>query len=301
MSYAGSAVRRGEWCELMPGKLAQVDQDPRAAALQWLEGTLGVPSKLLSKLKQNDGIKVAGDRIRVRLFPPREYGFEPDWSDLNVLFEDDFCLVVHKPAGLKVHPTGDERQPTLANLVAAHYMGQGEQVAVRHIHRLDEFTSGPVLYAKNEYAQLLLDEAMREKGIDRTYIAFVEGRMDKAELRVDAPIGRDRHHAKRQRVSELGKPAATRVELVESFKNISLVRLTLETGRTHQIRVHMSHIGHPLVGDTLYGGSSRYMDYQALHGECLSFRHPLTGEWLKIADSWPMELTELYRKFTMEQ
>ncbi|WP_068615737.1 RluA family pseudouridine synthase [Paenibacillus tuaregi] len=298
MSYKGSAVKRGEWLELMPGKVGQTDQDPYTAAIGWLEGTLQVPSKLLFRLKQNDEIKVAGDRIRVRLFPKRDYGFEPHWDELNVLYEDDYCLVVHKPVGLKVHPAGDGQGLTLANLVAAHYAGQGEQAAVRHIHRLDEFTSGPVLYAKNEYAQLILDESMRAKGIDRTYAAIVEGILDPSIHRIDAPIGRDRHHAKRQRVSPGGKPAVTRVIRAESFGSFSLVRLELETGRTHQIRVHMSYIGHPLVGDTLYGGSNTFTSYQALHGESLTFPHPLTGEQLVIQDPWPKQFVDLYHKLS---
>ncbi|MNS22118.1 Ribosomal large subunit pseudouridine synthase D [compost metagenome] len=299
MSYGGSAVRRGEWLEVMPGKLPQNADSPHSAVHQWLKGTLSVPAKLLARLEQQDGIKLAGDRIRIRLFPPRDYGFEPYWTELNVLYEDDYCLVVHKPAGMKVHPTGNERQPTLAHVVAAHYMSQGEQVAVRHIHRLDEFTSGPVLYAKNEYAQLILDEAMSVKKIERVYVAIAQGIVKSPAFRVEAPIGRDRHHARRQRVSETGKPAATRVTLLDTLREASLVRLTLETGRTHQIRVHLSHIGHPLVGDELYGGSTRHFNYQALHGESLTFPHPLTGEMVGIRDPWPKEFTELHRRLSL--
>ncbi|RUT27794.1 RluA family pseudouridine synthase [Paenibacillus zeisoli] len=296
MSYRGSAVRRGEWLEVMPGKLPQNIDGPSSAVHLWLKETLGMHPKLISRLARQDEIKLAGDRIRIRLFPPRDFGFEPIWTELNVLYEDDYCLVVHKPAGIKVHPTGNERQPTLAHRVAAHYMGQGEQAAVRHIHRLDEFTSGPVLYAKNEYAQLFLDEAMSVKKIERVYVAMVQGTVQSPAFRIDAPIGRDRHHAGRQRVSETGKPAATQVTLLETLQDASLVRVTLETGRTHQIRVHMSHIGHPLVGDALYGGSTRYFDYQALHGEALIFPHPLTGETIEIKDPWPLEFTELHRR-----
>ncbi|USB34244.1 RluA family pseudouridine synthase [Paenibacillus sp. YPG26] len=300
MSYRGSAVRRGEWLEVMPGKLPQHPDSPRSAVRQWLIDTLGMPPKMLSRLEHEDGIKLAGDRIRIRLFPPRDYGFEPCWTGIDVLYEDDYCLVVHKPAGMKVHPTGDERQPTLAHVVAAHYMGQGEQAAVRHIHRLDEFTSGPVLYAKNEFAQLILDEAMSTKKIERVYVAVVQGIVQSPAFRVEAPIGRDRHHAKRQRVSDTGKPAATLVTLLDTLRDASLVRLTLETGRTHQIRVHMSHIGHPLIGDALYGGSTRYFNYQALHGESLIFPHPLTGEILNIKDPWPEEFIELHRRLLPE-
>lgn len=300
MSYRGSAIRRGEWLEVMPGKLPLSSDHPHSAVHEWLESKLKVHPKLLSRLEQQDGIKLAGDRIRLRLFPPRDYGFEPYWTELNVLYEDDYCLVVHKPAGIKVHPTGNERQPTLAHWVAAHYMSQGEQAAVRHIHRLDEFTSGPVLYAKNEYAQLILDEAMSVKGIERIYVAMVQGIVQSQAFRIDAPIGRDRHHSGRQRVSETGKPAATQVTLLETLKEASLVRIRLETGRTHQIRVHLSHMGHPLVGDALYGGSTRYFNYQALHGESLVFPHPLTGEMIDTQDPWPEEFAALHRRLSVQ-
>lgn len=302
MSLPGSGKRRGEWLELTPGKALRGDGkangDKTALAMQWL-GAAGVPDKLLKRLAESGGIKPAGDRLRVHLFPAREYGFEPAGAPPAVLYEDDFCLVVHKPAGMKVHPDGTGRELTLAHAVAAYYRDTAQQVAVRHIHRLDEYTSGPVLYAKNEFAQFKLDEAMARKEIGRTYVAWVEGAVDPALTVIDAPIGRDRHNSKRQRVSPGGKPAVTRVQILETFRGgaapATLVRLTLETGRTHQIRVHMSYAGHPLIGDKLYGagGKTGKLGYQALHGERLTFLHPLTGEAIQVEDPWPDELLRL--------
>ncbi|MEK5166118.1 RluA family pseudouridine synthase [Paenibacillus sp. FSL R5-0527] len=306
-----SAVRRGEWLELMPGKLVPAEgQDRLAAALAWLEGSYGAPPKLLRRLQAEGGVKLAGDRLRLRVFPPRESGFAPveaEAEQLAVLYEDDFSLVVHKPAGVKVHPDGSGAgaaakpgapRATLANMVAALYAGRGEAVAAAHIHRLDDFTSGPVLFAKNEYAQLKLDEAMSRKEIGRTYIAFVHGIVSRDLKVIDQPIGRDRHHKQRRRVSPTGKPALTRVELVEVYPahDASLVRLTLETGRTHQIRVHLSAAGHPLIGDTLYGGSTARLPHQALHGERLAFPDPLTGETVEVEDPWPDALEKLRAK-----
>lgn len=291
MSSQLTGQRRGEWLELMPGKLSSPEGGDRfEAALAWLEGVLGLPPKLQRTLEAEQGIKLAGDRLRLRLFPPRISQYEPMQPEhpLKILYEDDFCLVVHKPAGVKVHPDGQSRQPTLANMVAAVYSERGEQIAPQHIHRLDEFTSGPVLYAKNVYSQLKLDAAMASKEIGRVYVALVQGVVNPTLRVIDAPIGKDRHHKSRRRVSPSGQRAVTHVELIEAYSDASLVRLKLETGRTHQIRVHMSHAGHPLIGDALYGGSTKHLSYQALHGESLSFAHPLTEENLSVSDPWPL-------------
>ncbi|GGA36483.1 RluA family pseudouridine synthase [Paenibacillus physcomitrellae] len=326
----GVGIRRGEWLELTPGKALKGAEDKRAAAAEWLANEAGMPEKLLRRLIAEGEIKPAGDRLRVRVFPERDYGFEPIGEPPVILYEDDYCLVAHKPAGMKVHPDGGERQATLANAIAAYYEAADEQTAVRHIHRLDEYTSGPVLYAKNDWAQLKLDEAMSLKQIGRTYLAWVEGAVDPSLTRIDAPIGRDRHNSRRQRVTPGGKSAVTHVELLETFEGsagfgtgsvtagtraatgtgsatgnglvtrtgatASLVRLKLETGRTHQIRVHMAYAGHPLIGDKLYGAKENLLDYQALHGEKLEFAHPFTGECMEIADPWPEELVRLDRR-----
>ncbi|WP_068783111.1 RluA family pseudouridine synthase [Paenibacillus phocaensis] len=307
MSAKLTWMRRGEWLELMPGKLSvREGQDRLDAAAAWLGEGLQAPPKLIRKLLAEGGIKLAGDRLRLRAFPPRASQYAPHEAELQLLYEDDFCLVVHKPAGLKVHPDGGENargaaretaasSDTLANRVAGWYANLGEPIAAAHIHRLDEYTSGPVLFAKNEYAQLKLDEAMSRKEIGRTYIAFVQGIVSPRLKVIDQPIGRDRHHPQRRRVSPGGKPAITHVELLEVYPRheISLVRLTLETGRTHQIRVHLSAAGHPLAGDSLYGGSAKWLPRQALHGERLLFPHPLSGETVEIDDPWPPDLIRL--------
>lgn len=271
---------------------------------EWLETTAGqalqLPGRLQRKLEASGGIQQAGDRLRVRLFPEETNTTPAYWFELDVLYEDDFCLVINKPAGMLVHPTAPQHQKTLANAVTSYYECTGQHHLVRHIHRLDEYTSGPVLYAKNEFAHLRLDEQMRSKTIERIYIAFVQGQVSPALHRIDAPIGRDRHHSNRRRVSPNGDHAITHVEVLESYKRASLVRLQLETGRTHQIRVHLSHAGHPLIGDALYGGSTALMSYQALHGERLLFTHPLYGEMVEVQAPWPETLRMLQAKLEME-
>ncbi|MBB3131808.1 23S rRNA pseudouridine1911/1915/1917 synthase [Paenibacillus rhizosphaerae] len=286
-------LRRGEWLELAPGKKIASAEDREAAAAAWLLNEVGMPEKLLGQLKSSNGIEWKGDRLRLALFAARKAGIEPVWADLTVLYEDDFCLVVHKPAGMKVHPDGHSPETTLDHAVAAHYQMQGEEIAVRHIHRLDQHTTGPVLYAKNDWAQLVLDKEMSGKRISRIYAAFVEGRIS-ADLKViDLPIGKDRHHKQRRRVSPGGQSAVTRILHAEAGHKASLVYLELETGRTHQIRVHLSHVGHPLLGDTLYGGNTSAIGRQALHGERLSFAHPLTREPIEVSDPWPEDMERL--------
>jgi len=283
----------------MPGKLPVPENGGRyEAVLAWLNNELAAPSKLLKMLEAEGGIKLAGDRLRLHLFPSRDSSFEPMGTPPAILYEDDFCLVVHKPAGVKVHPDGESREPTLANQVSAIYAERGERTAPLHIHRLDEYTSGPVLYAKNAYAQLKLDAAMARKEISRVYVALVQGIVNPALKIIDDPIGRDRHHNQRRRVSPSGQRAVTYVELLETLNQASLVRLTLETGRTHQIRVHLSHAGHPLFGDALYGGSTKLLPYQALHGESLTFAHPLTGELIQVDDPWPPDWLRLRKQLS---
>jgi 23S rRNA pseudouridine1911/1915/1917 synthase len=234
------------------------------------------------------------DRTRLHVFPAEALGFAANYArPLAILYEDDFCLVVHKPAGVKVHPSDvkSAELDTLANDVAAHYEMTGQAVAVRHVHRLDTDTTGPVLYAKGKFALAKLDAAMREKAIGRRYVALTEGTFKKKSGTIDQPIGKDRHHKQRRRVSPTGQPAITHFERIAQYPDYAFVALTLDTGRTHQIRVHLSHLGHPLVGDTLYGGKPLpgILERQALHGFELQFPHPLTGETIIVRDPIPSD------------
>lgn len=285
--------RKGEWLEMiLPARIGGEAE----AHMSWLVEKFGMPAGFMKQLVRENGIVAAGNRLRLRLFPPRPAGFEPWWHPLEILYEDDYCLVAGKPAGLSVHPDGDGSSAgTLAGAVAFHYEATGQQVAVRHIHRLDKMTSGPVLYAKNAFAQAKLDEQMREKSVERLYLALVQGVPDKAVGTVRAPIGRDRHISGKRRVSPGGQAAVTRYERVETFPaaSASLLRLRLETGRTHQVRVHLAHIGHPIIGDALYGRADARIDRQALHGERLMFRHPLTGEQVEVEAPQPADFARL--------
>jgi 23S rRNA pseudouridine1911/1915/1917 synthase len=277
---------KGEWMEIrLPEALA-------GAPLQRVTKALPLPPKLISKMLQSRGLLLQGPNLRLQLFPKERPEFLPDWMELNILYEDEFTLVVNKPAGIEVHPSEKGQRHTLANAVAAYYEYSGQQLRIRHIHRIDKETTGPVLYAKNEFAHYQYDKAMREKKIERIYVALVEGVVGQEKGVIDKPIGQDRHHSTRRRVSETGDPAVTHYQVIERFEEHTLVRLRLETGRTHQIRVHMSAIGHPLAGDGMYGGTRKIMSRQALHGEKLIWLHPWTGEKQQVKAPLPDDFQE---------
>lgn len=249
-----------------------------------------VPKKMLHEWRMTKGVIVnkkivplhtiisLNDHIGVHI---KDETIEPipTYFPLHIVFEDDHVLVVNKPAHMDVHPTQPNQTNTLANAVAFHFQCEGIYSKVRHIHRLDRDTSGVILFAKHALAGAVLDKYLAERTIRRTYVALVHGYVKQKKGTIQAPIGRDRHHPTRRRVSKTGDTAITHYERLQydNEKNVSLVRLTLDTGKTHQIRVHMSYIGHPLVGDTLYGGKP-WIDRQALHAISLSFPHPLTNE-----------------------
>ncbi|MBN2980323.1 RluA family pseudouridine synthase [Cohnella algarum] len=255
-----------------------------------------LPPKLIAKLLQSKGAQLQGSTLRLQLFPDEERDFPPDWMELNVLYEDDFTLVVNKPSGIEVHPSEKGQRRTLAHAVSSYYEMSNQNVRIRHIHRIDKETTGPVLYAKNEFAHYQYDKAMREKKIERIYLALAEGVIAQDKGKIDKPIGQDRHHSTRRRVSETGDPAVTHYEVVERFGDHTLVRLRLETGRTHQIRVHLSAIGHPLAGDGLYGGKRGLISRQALHGERLLWFHPWTGEKLSVSAPLPDDFGEALKR-----
>ncbi|KZE55532.1 RNA pseudouridine synthase [Brevibacillus parabrevis] len=237
-----------------------------------------------------------GQEIRMRLCQPEPLGLDPASETVPILYEDDHLLIVNKPAGMLLHPTEPNHHLTLDHLVSGHFFRTGLQAKVRHVHRLDQDTSGVVLYAKHAWASALLDEMLRERKIKRTYLAFVSGQMAKGSGKINEPIGKDRYHATRRRVTPNGDFAVTHYEVKERYKTATKVECRLETGRTHQIRVHLSHIGHPLLGDELYGGKQDLIRRQALHAAVLTLAHPFGGELVEASAPLPLDLLALEKK-----
>jgi 23S rRNA pseudouridine1911/1915/1917 synthase len=231
----------------------------------------------------------AGDRLQVELRPTQQaQAFVPQAMNLNVVYEDADLLVINKPTGLVVHPAAGHWSGTLLNGLLAHHAAAASLPRAGIVHRLDKDTSGLMLVGKSRRAVEALVRAIAARDVQRHYLALAHGRWKGAvEQGVDQPIGRDPHNRLRMAVirsdASTGKPAQTTVRLLESSDQACLVVCKLHTGRTHQIRVHMAWLGHPLVGDTLYGGRALWgMDRQALHAARLRLAHPTTGEPLSF-------------------
>lgn len=223
---------------------------------------------------------------------PEESAIVPIALPLTICYEDDHLLVADKPAGLLVHPASGPPEPTLANAVVHHLRASGKAGAFHPVHRLDRNTSGLVLVAKNPYVQHLLF-ADGGKAVDRSYLAIVTGYPCPAAGVIDAPIGRHPDSIVQRMVRADGKSAATRYETVAAAGPHSLVSLQLLSGRTHQIRVHLAHIGNPILGDDLYGGSRALIARPALHAASLAFTHPVSGERLNLASPLPPDMADL--------
>ncbi|MGK9265106.1 RluA family pseudouridine synthase [Bacillus inaquosorum] len=236
-----------------------------------------------------------GDRVFIDLQEIEESSVIPEYGELDILFEDSHMLIVNKPAGIATHPNEEGQTGTLANLIAYHFQVNGEACKVRHVHRLDQDTSGAVVFAKHRLAHAILDQQLEKKTLKRTYTAIAEGKLKTKKGTIDSPIGRDRSHPTRRRVSPGGQAAVTHFKLIASNakERLSLVELELETGRTHQIRVHMASIGHPLTGDSLYGGGSKLLNRQALHAKKVQAVHPITGELIVAEAPFPADIESL--------
>ncbi|HLM68824.1 MAG TPA: RluA family pseudouridine synthase [Longimicrobium sp.] len=260
-----------------------------------LTGPMGVSRRMIQKLTRAKGLRHnrkpawlaarvrAGDVIAARLQMGETAGLEPVEMELAIVHEDAELLVVDKPPFLLVHPTAPEQDRTLAHGVAWHIRQQGLHAAVHPVHRIDRDTSGLVLFAKTGHAHHRLDVQLRAGEIRREYLALVEGVVAGDRGTIDAPIARNPRNPSLRAVREGGEAALTRYEVVERFAAATLVRLELETGRTHQIRVHMQHAGHPVLGDRQYGRKGvDTIKRQALHAERLAFVHPSSGERIEL-------------------
>lgn len=212
---------------------------------------------------------------------------------IQVLYEDEDLLVIHKPPGMPIHPSMGHAKNTLANAVCYHAMQRQESYPYRCINRLDRDTSGLTIIAKNAYSSCILYEQMRKRLIQRTYYAIAQG-CTPQEGTIDAPIARKKGSVIARTVDfSTGEPAVTHFQTLACKNDVSLVKLWLDTGRTHQIRVHLSHIGHPLLGDFLYNPHDCRMERQALHAAHLAFWHPVSGEALTFSAPLPEDMQKV--------
>ncbi len=236
----------------------------------------------------------AGDVFSVRTEEaPEPSSARPQDIPLDVVYEDGDVIVVNKPRGLVVHPAPGHPDGTLVNALLYHcgdsLSGVGGRLRPGIVHRLDRDTSGLIIAAKNDMAHLALSAQLSDRSLSRVYEAVVRGRFRSDEGVVDAPIGRCPADRKRMAVTERNsRPAVTRWQVLCRYRDYTHIRCVLETGRTHQIRVHMAHIGHPLLGDTVYGGRpDKGLEGQCLHARSLKFLHPRTGEPVSLTSELP--------------
>lgn len=270
-----------------------------------LREQLGVSGRMIQRLTRSKGIRLSGrsthlgrkvregEVVEARTSQEEEPGLEPVPMELQIVHEDRDLLVVDKPAGLLVHPISPRHTRTLAHGVTHHLLAQGIRAKVRPVHRLDRDTSGLLLVAKTAYVHQHLDRQLRERTLERGYLAFVAGEVEREEGMVDAPIGRHPTAPHLRAVRPGGEPALTRYRVEERYRGATLLAVELDTGRTHQIRVHLAHLGHPVLGDREYAGASPLADRQALHARRLTFTHPATGERLSFEAPLPAELERL--------
>lgn len=238
----------------------------------------------------------AGDLIVVEVPRPEPARVVPQPLPLEILYEDEDLVVVNKPRGMVVHPAAGNRDQTLVNALLAHcreLSGVGGVMRPGIVHRLDKDTSGLLVAAKNDFAHLALARQLKERTMLRKYLALVHGRITPPGGVIDAPIGRHPVERKKMTVLASGRRAVTHYRVLEHVGSCTLLEVRLETGRTHQIRVHMQYIGHPVVGDPLYDKKKREpapLEGQALHAATLGFIHPRTGQYLEFTAPLPPEM-----------
>lgn len=273
---------------------------------QILQNELNISSRLLYKLIKNNRILLnevicdtrnfanLGDVIIV------DFDYEEDSSNivstemnLDIVYEDEWFLIVNKPAGIAIHPSILHYSNSLCNGIKFYFDSIGLKKKIRPVNRLDLNTSGLVVFAKCEYVQECLISQMKDNTFKKEYLCFCEGIFEDKSGTINLPIARKDNSIIERCISEEGQPSITHYEVLKEFDNYSLVKCVLETGRTHQIRVHMSAISHALVGDSLYGSISDLISRQALHCYKLQFVHPITKDFMNFCGEVPLDFKNL--------
>lgn len=287
-------------------KLAYVNSSKYSNVKEVLKAEFSMSDRLLLKLKKLDKIYLNGNVTSVN-HPVLEndliecyLDYEEDNSNiipaempLNIIYEDEAYIVVNKPAGIPVHPSMDHYTDSLSNGIAFYFNQIGLKKKIRPVNRLDKDTSGIVIFAKNEYIQECLVRQMKSKEFIKKYIAVVDGNLDNLEGTINAPIARKEGSIIERCVSATGDIAITHYKVLKREPDFDIVECILGTGRTHQIRVHFTYLGHSLLSDTLYGTSSSLINRQALHAYEVEFTHPLSKKKVKYIATVPEDLNKL--------
>lgn len=250
------------------------------------------PVRMNYVLKENDNISIS-------LNKKESQNIEPEKIDIDIVYEDSEIIVVNKGPNMVVHPTKRYQSGTLANALLYYFKETNQDCIVRLVSRLDMDTSGLIIIAKNQYAHMELSNNMQRNEIEKRYLALVHGHMEEMEGTIDKPIYRPEIEGNMKRVvDERGQRSITHYKVIERLKDADLVECLLETGRTHQIRVHLTSLGHPIYGDTLYGdeSDSEIMPRQALHAYGLNFKSPRTKKPLELRAELPNDIKVLLEK-----
>ncbi len=286
VASAGAGERLDRWLA------SQLPHHSRSEIQRWIGDGLVTVGERIQKASYR---VAAGDVVSVSVPPPADYQVEPEPIPLQILYEDADLLVIDKPAGMVVHPAAGNWRGTLVNAVL-HHCPDLEGVGGVHrpgvVHRLDKDTSGLILVAKNDRAHRALQAQFKRRDVHKTYLALVHGAVSPPEGEIQAPIGRDPRHRKRMAVLPGGRPAVTRYSTSGYYGRHTLLACYPLTGRTHQVRVHLAHIGHPIVGDAVYGRRrpSVPCPRQFLHAQRIRFRLPATGEEVEFTSPLPADL-----------
>ena len=228
------------------------------------------------------------DKIEIQIDEPKEIKLEAQDIPIEIIYEDKDIIVVNKPKGMVVHPANGNPDGTLVNAIMAickdSLSGIGGEIRPGIVHRLDKDTSGLLIVAKNDKAHVNMSEQIKNHEVKKTYISLVRGVVKENEATIDMPIGRSTLDRKKMAVNKNGKNAVTHIKVLKRYDKYTLLQVNIETGRTHQIRVHLSHIGYPIVGDFTYSNGKNEFGVvgQCLHAKCLEFKHPITGGKMKL-------------------
>ncbi|SHI02362.1 23S rRNA pseudouridine1911/1915/1917 synthase [Clostridium collagenovorans DSM 3089] len=254
--------------------------------------------KVNGKVEKLNYIVKLGDEISFNITKEESQNIMPEPMELDIVFEDMDLIVVNKSPNMVVHPTKSHPYGTLANGLMYHFKETNQNCIVRLVSRLDMDTSGLIMIGKNQHAHMVLSRDMQENKVVKEYLAIIHGNLENKSGTIDLPIGRRTEDSIKREVLEEGQRSITHYEVLESYPKGDLVRLRLETGRTHQIRVHLSHLGHPIFGDVLYGEEEKELiDRQALHAYRLEILHPKTREKLELQCDLPEDMKNLIENY----